>query len=98
MKWLFSLIGFTFWVTAKSQECDILITNGKILNGSGNSWYYGSIAIKDGKIIKTGRDVNLSTKKTIDAKGMIVAPGFIDVHTHLEDDEKKRSGGKEFYL
>lgn len=81
---------------AHAQDCDILITNGKIIDGTGNNWYYGSIAIKDGKIIKIGRDVNLSSKKTIDAKGLIVAPGFIDVHTHLEDDEKKDPEAKSF--
>ena len=69
--------------------CDILVTNGKIIDGTGNSWYYGNLAIKDGKIIKAGRDINMTAKKIIDAKGLIVAPGFIDVHTHLEDDEKK---------
>jgi len=79
-----------------SQDCDILITNGKIIDGSGNSWYYGNIAVKDGKMIKIGRDVTLAAKKTIDAKGLIVAPGFIDVHTHLEGDEVKDPEAKNF--
>jgi N-acyl-D-amino-acid deacylase len=96
MKWilffaLFPAIGF-------AQQCDILITNGKIIDGTGNSWYYGSIAIKDGEIIKIGRDVNLTAAKTIDAKGMIVAPGFIDVHTHLEGDEQADPNATNFIL
>lgn len=78
------------------QDCDILITNGKIIDGTGNSWYYGNIAVKNGRIIKIGRDLNLSAQKTIDAKGLIVAPGFIDVHTHLEDDETKDPEAKSF--
>ena len=99
MKWILLFvfipaIGFAQQPIAIS--CDILITNGKIIDGTGNSWYYGSIAIKDGKILKIGRDVNLTANKTIDAKGMIVAPGFIDVHTHLEDDEKKDPEAKSF--
>ncbi len=89
---LFLAIGFA----AQSQDCDILITNGKIIDGTGNSWYYGSVAIKDGKIIKTGRDIKLSAKKAIDAKGLIVAPGFIDVHTHLEGDEIRDPEAKSF--
>ncbi len=89
---LFLAISFS----AKSQDCDILIINGKIIDGTGNSWYYGSVAIKDGKIIKTGRDIKLSAKKTIDAKGLIVAPGFIDVHTHLEGDEIRDPEAKSF--
>ncbi|MGH2552717.1 MAG: N-acyl-D-amino-acid deacylase family protein [Chitinophagaceae bacterium] len=82
--------------SASSQDCDLLITNGKIIDGTGNSWYYGSVAIKDGKIYKIGREVNLAAKRTIDAGGMIVAPGFIDVHTHLEDDETKDPEAKSF--
>ncbi|MCY7309215.1 MAG: D-aminoacylase [Chitinophagaceae bacterium] len=89
MKWILPFWFFTISFAAQSQDCDILITNGKIIDGTGNSWYYGNIAVKNGKIIKIGRDVNLSAKKIIDAKGLIIAPGFIDVHTHLEGDEDK---------
>lgn len=89
MKLIFPILLFSFYTVVQGQDCDILITNGKIIDGTGNSWYYGNVAIKDGKIIKIGRDVNLTAAKTIDAKGLIVAPGFIDVHTHLEGDEDK---------
>ena len=78
--------------------CDILVINGKIIDGTGNSWYYGNLAIRDGKIIKAGRDVQVPAKKIIDAKGLIVAPGFIDVHTHLEDDEKREPYAANFIL
>ncbi|MGB3006631.1 MAG: D-aminoacylase [Chitinophagaceae bacterium] len=78
------------------ETADILITNGKIIDGTGNSWYYGSIAIKNGKIISISRIANVTAAKTIDAKGLIVAPGFIDVHTHLEDDEVKDPMAKSF--
>ncbi|RZL98430.1 MAG: D-aminoacylase, partial [Pedobacter sp.] len=47
------------------------------------------IAVKDGKIIGVGRKLQFTSNKTIDATGMIVAPGFIDVHTHIEGDEDK---------
>ncbi|HWR34004.1 MAG TPA: D-aminoacylase, partial [Chitinophagaceae bacterium] len=99
MKWLISILLLPFISNAQqpmANGCDILIRNGKIIDGAGNSWYYGSVAIKDGKIIKIGRDVNFSAKKTIDAKGLIVAPGFIDVHTHLEYDETKDPEVKSF--
>lgn len=89
---------FLLPVLTHAQQCDILITNGKIIDGTGNSWYYGNIAVKDGKIIKIGRDVYLSAVKTIDAKGLIVAPGFIDVHTHLEGDEKNDPNATNFIL
>ena len=77
-------------------SCDILIVNGKIIDGTGNSWYYGNIAIRDGKILKTGRDLIMPATRTIDAKGLIVAPGFIDVHTHLEEDESKDPTAQSF--
>lgn len=67
-----------------AQQCDILIRNGKIIDGTGNSWYYGDVAVKDGKIIAIGKMPNATASKTIDAKGLIVSPGFIDVHAHIE--------------
>lgn len=89
MKWLFILLLFPFAGFSQKDSCDILIKNGKIIDGTGNNWYYGNVAIKDGKIIQIGRDLNIPSKKIIDATGLIVAPGFIDVHTHLEGDEDK---------
>jgi len=71
-------------VAAASQDYDILITNGKIIDGTGNSWYYADVAVKDGKIAAIGKLNNSTASKTIDAKGLIVAPGFIDVHGHIE--------------
>lgn len=70
--------------TIAAQQYDVLIRNGKIIDGTGNSWYYGDIAVKDGKIISIGKLSNVTATKTIDAKGLIVAPGFIDVHGHIE--------------
>ena len=69
-----------------AQQYDVVIANGKIIDGTGNSWYYGDIAIKDGKIVYVGKmnNVNITATKVINAKGLIVAPGFIDVHAHIE--------------
>ncbi|MBL7743060.1 MAG: D-aminoacylase [Chitinophagaceae bacterium] len=89
MKWLFILLLFPLAGLTQHEACDLLIINGKIIDGTGNSWYYGNIAVKNGKIAKIGRDVIMPALKTIDAKGLIITPGFIDVHTHLEGDEGK---------
>jgi len=70
---------------AFTQQYDILILNGKIIDGTGNSWYYGDIAIKDGKIVSIGKFNNVTAPKVINAKGLTVAPGFIDVHAHIEN-------------
>ena len=72
-----------------AQEADVLIINGKVLDGTGNSWFYADLAVKDGRIIKIGTVKNWHSTRTIDASGLVVAPGFIDVHTHIEGDEKK---------
>ena len=67
------------------ESYDLVIINARIIDGTGNPWFRGSIAIKDGKIVKVGRFDKADTKYVIDAKNQIVAPGFIDVHTHTED-------------
>ncbi len=69
---------------ATGPEYDIAIINGRIVDGTGNPWLYGSVAIKDDRIIKVGAVDPRRAARVIDAKGMIVAPGFIDVHTHVE--------------
>jgi N-acyl-D-amino-acid deacylase len=89
MKLIILLFLFPVYTLAQGPQYDILITNGKIIDGAGNSWYYGNVAVKDGEIVAIGRNVTGTAKKTIDVAGLIVAPGFIDVHTHLEGDEDK---------
>jgi N-acyl-D-amino-acid deacylase len=98
MKWLLIFLLFPFNTFSQIDSCDILIKNGKIIDGTGNNWYYGNVAVKDGKIFKIGRDANPTAKKIIDATGLIVAPGFIDVHTHLEGDETKDPNATNFIL
>ncbi len=82
----------------KAQSADIILKNGKILDGTGNSWFIGDIAIKDGKILKIGKLNSWTSTKSIDATGLIVAPGFIDVHTHCEGDEKRNPQADNFLL
>ncbi|WP_298739255.1 D-aminoacylase [uncultured Chitinophaga sp.] len=70
---------------AQQQQCDILIRNGRIIDGTGNSWFYGDVAVKDGRILAVGKQLEgWAASRTIDAKGLVVAPGFIDVHGHVE--------------
>jgi N-acyl-D-amino-acid deacylase len=83
-------------IVAWAQQADVLIKNGKILDGTGNSWFYGDVAVKGGAIIAVGHLQNYTAAKTIDAKGLIVAPGFIDVHTHCEGEESKNPFAENF--
>jgi N-acyl-D-amino-acid deacylase len=63
---------------------DLVIANGKVVDGSGNPWFYGDLAIKNGHIAKVGKIDPKVGKHVIDAKGMVVTPGFIDLHTHSD--------------
>ena len=66
------------------MELDILIKNGRIVNGTGNPWYPGEIGILDGKIINISHKIKEEAKKVINANGLIVCPGFIDIHSHSD--------------
>lgn len=72
---------------AQNPTCDLLIRNGKIIDGSGNNWYYGEVAVKGDKIIATGKNLPYTATRILNAQGLVVTPGFIDVHTHIEGDE-----------
>lgn len=86
MKW-FSLTAllclFSLGIFAQSKF-DLIIKNGRIIDGTGNPWYAGDIGIRKGKITRIGNLDTQKTKQVIDAQGHIVAPGFIDVHAHVE--------------
>ncbi len=69
---------------ALDTEYDLLIVHGQILDGSGSPWFEGSVAVKDGRIADVGRLPGASAKRVIDAAGMAVAPGFIDLHSHSD--------------
>jgi N-acyl-D-amino-acid deacylase len=63
-------------------QYDLLITNGKLYDGAANPWSYADIAIKGDSIVVIGKLTGATATQTIDAKGMVVAPGFIDIHSH----------------
>jgi dihydroorotase/N-acyl-D-amino-acid deacylase len=66
------------WAQSASSF-DIVILNGHIIDGTGSPWYSGDIGIRDGRIAAIGNLEKAERKRTIDAKGMVVAPGFIDM-------------------
>jgi len=78
------LCGFGARPSAQEPQYDLLIVGGHILDGSGNPWFSGSVAVKDGKIADIGRLEGASAKQRIDASGLVVAPGFIDLHSHSD--------------
>jgi hypothetical protein len=66
-------------VAQSGPSFDLVITNGHIIDGTGSPWYSGDIGISNGKIAALGNLSEGARKRTIDARGMIVAPGFIDM-------------------
>ncbi len=68
----------------RAQDYDLVIRHGRILDGSGAPAYAGDVAVKDGRIAALGTVAGRG-REEIDAQGRVVAPGFIDVHTHCED-------------
>ncbi len=62
---------------------DLVIRNGMVVDGSGFSRYRADVAVTDGRIAEIGRIRGLA-RQTIDAEGLFVAPGIIDLHTHYD--------------
>ncbi len=86
MKYFFILL-FVLPIVCLSQESpDLIITNGRIVDGTGNSWFRADIALKGDKIMKVGKGLTIQypQAKQLDANNNVVSPGFIDVHAHIE--------------
>lgn len=79
-------LSFSVSLTAQENEpFDLIITNGKIMDGTGNPWFYGDLAIRGDRIVEMGSLSHKEAKRILDVKGSIVCPGFIDIHSHADD-------------
>ena len=63
---------------------DVLIKNGKVVDGTGNPWVHADVAIRGDRVVAVGKLKEATAKTVIDAQGKIVAPGFIDMHSHSD--------------
>jgi N-acyl-D-aspartate/D-glutamate deacylase len=69
---------------ADEAPYDLVLRNGRIVDGSGNPWFQGDLAVRNGRIVAVGRVPGGPAKREIDTRGLVVAPGFIDMHSHSD--------------
>lgn len=63
---------------------DLLIKNGKVIDGSGNPWFKGDILVDKGKILAVDQNITVGSDKVIDAGGLFISPGWVDIHSHSD--------------
>ncbi len=78
---VWGILGLVFWLNsfAAADSFDLLVRNGRIVDGTGAPWYTADVGVAAGKIVKIGRLADAKADRTIDATGLVVAPGFIDM-------------------
>jgi N-acyl-D-amino-acid deacylase len=81
----FGLAGRLHTGRAAEPIYDLVITNARVVDGSGNPWFRADVAVSGGRIARVGRIAPSEGRRVIDARGQVLAPGFIDVHTHVEN-------------
>src|SRR5690349_3054113 len=94
-RWIVGLFALILPVVATAAQYDLVIQRGTVIDGTGKPRFAGDVAIKDGRVVAIGI-VQGDADNTIDAKGQIVAPGFIDVHTHADTDLYKLPHAENF--
>jgi N-acyl-D-amino-acid deacylase len=83
---------------ARAADFDVLIRNARVIDGAGNPWFRASVAIKDGRIAVIGALPDATAARVIDAGQRVVAPGFIDVHVHVEGNIERHPRADNFLL
>ncbi len=68
----------------KTKDFDLTFMNGRIVDGTGNPWYKADVGVKNGKISTIGDLSESKAKRVIDIEGLVISPGFIDIHTHSD--------------
>lgn len=85
-------------IPCAAADFDILIRGARVIDGTGNPWMRADIGVRSGKIAAVGSLDGKTADRVIDANGRVAAPGFIDVHTHVEREVEKIPRGDNFLL
>lgn len=65
-------------------DYDLVIRNGRVVDGTGNPWFHADVAVKNDRVVAVAKGLAGKARREIDAKGLVVAPGFIDMHSHSD--------------
>lgn len=66
------------------MKLDLVIRNGMVIDGTGNPWFQTDVGIKDGRVVSLGKLNGVEAGQEIDARGLVVSPGFVDAHAHSD--------------
>jgi dihydroorotase/N-acyl-D-amino-acid deacylase len=80
-------LAVSVWTSAQTPPFDLVIRGGRVVDGTGNPWFSADVAISGDTIAAVAPRIDPAGARTLDATGLIVAPGFIDVHSHSEADQ-----------
>ncbi|HET7746658.1 MAG TPA: D-aminoacylase, partial [Vicinamibacteria bacterium] len=75
---------------------DLLLRGGRVIDGSGNPWYAADVGVRDGRVAAVGPLDPARAARVIDVSGLVVAPGFVDVHAHVEGSVRARGTADNF--
>ena len=78
------LISLLLLLAPQAPSYDLMIRGARVLDGTGNPWFFADVAVKDGRLVQIGDLSDATATRVIDAKGMYLAPGFIDIHSHSD--------------
>jgi len=92
------LLIFLLALAAAAADFDVLIRNGRVIDGTGNPWYRADVGLKEGRIAAIGNLTGKTADRSIDAANRVITPGFIDVHTHVEGAVELNPMGANYLL